>query len=149
MTDIDNAAGIYLPPGADETDKKTSEFLALDEEEDKDLLNIEDDLDQLLSDVIKKPDKAPQKPSLKPKPPSPTKKPIPAQRPTPAPRSTGGPGKAPPKPAPRKGKTPSTGGSQSEETGQKAETVDTMDDGDILKYIQQNAGDEEASLDLF
>ncbi|XP_022105807.1 HCLS1-binding protein 3-like isoform X2 [Acanthaster planci] len=154
MTDMDNAGGIYLPLGAEDTHKKTSEFLGLDDEDDKDLLNIEDDLDQLLSDVIKKPERPAKKPSPKSKPSPANKsslsagKPTLAQRPVPAARATG-PGKTPPKPAPRRGKTTSTGGTQAAGTQSEGQNVETMDDGDILKYIQENAADEAASLDLF
>ncbi len=110
--------------------------------------SIEDDFDELLSDVLKKPDK--KSPKHKP---SPTKKPAPAQRPSPAARTTTTSGKVPPKPAPRKGRPTSTGGTDTVAPVTKDTTsgkvAGAMDDGDILKYIQENAGDSEASLDLF
>ncbi|XP_077990704.1 uncharacterized protein LOC144445026 [Glandiceps talaboti] len=90
-----------------------------DEENTEDLLKIEDDIDKLLQID-------PNKPKTKPKP---------SAKPTP-----------PPKPSPKKDKKVSA-----EEDPFTMATGDASDLGqdDILKYIQDNTQEEEATLDLF
>ncbi|XP_041452410.1 HCLS1-binding protein 3-like [Lytechinus variegatus] len=109
---------LFLPPGTT-TDVTSSDILGLVKEDNSDLLNVDDDLDKLLS-ISTKP-----KPSVSSKPPT---KPRPSPKPGPISKSN---------------TEDSMFGVQDEHESEQ------MAEDDILKYIQDNAEGGETKLDLF
>ncbi|XP_072175995.1 uncharacterized protein [Diadema setosum] len=130
LTNADLEGGLYLPSGAAPGDG-TPTFLALATEDNSDLLNVDEDLDKLLT-ISTKPVVSPKpsgaatvtKPEVKPRPAT-AKKPVVAPRP-------------------------------GADTKQSLEALDQSDAGtnlmaedDIMKYIEENSAESDAKLDLF
>ncbi|XP_030829729.1 HCLS1-binding protein 3-like [Strongylocentrotus purpuratus] len=120
---------LFLPPGSS-TGVTSPEILGLADEDNSDLLNVEDDLDRLLSVGTK------SKPALSPKAsPAPSKPPI---KPRIKPRAS-----LNPKSASKTSMQESTLGALDQRESEQ------MAEDDIMKYIQENCEGGDAKLDLF